>query len=668
MCKEPDDEGKELDADARRDALIETLRVSEARYRALVQAASDGVWVVDATAVAETNEGIQWWIDLTGQSAAEAGGWGWLEKVHPDDRQRVEALWTRAFQQGTSFEAEYRVLSKAGDYRNVMVRGGPVRGNDNAIREWVGMFTDVTERRRTEQALVRSDERFRVFMDNSPAAAAITDLDGRVLYVSEGFRRMFRLPPGEPVGQRLDDLFSTEIARSWLDAGCQAVLADAALEAVEPGIRADGTDGIFLTYRFPLHDVGETRLVGSIAADITELRRLEDQLRQVQKMEAVGQLARGVAHDFNNVLTVIQGFSDLVLAELPDRHELAEPVSEIKRAGERAAQLTGQLLAFSRKAVVRPVLLDLNAVVADAGNMLRRLVGEDIELTCVLEPKLWRVKADPVQIDQLLLNLVSNARDAMPTGGSLTLETRNALVGGQSAERRQPVPPGNYVSLSVTDTGCGMDPATMERIFEPFFTTKPPGKGTGMGLAAVYGIVQQLGGHIKVQSQPGIGTSFSLYLPPRYELVAEAPPAAAVAPAPRGQETVLLVEDDDSVRALSHKVLTRQGYVVLEANNGLEALRVSEGYTGRIDLVVTDVVMPHMSGLQLAERLRQARPTIKILFVSGYPDDALGAHGILDAGITLLQKPFMPSALANKVRSVLDSPGGPPMSDRGGQP
>jgi two-component system, cell cycle sensor histidine kinase and response regulator CckA len=632
----------------------ESLRVSEARYRALVEAASDAVWVVDANVAAEADQGIRWWVELTGQSAAEAKGWGWLQKVHPDDRQRVQDQWTLSLQRGSAYETEYRVLSRDGGYRNVLVRGVPVCGPDGAIREWVGMFTDVTDRRHTEQALLRSEERFRTFMDNSPAAASIVDLDGRVVYVSEGFRRLFRLPPGEPTGRTLFDLFSADIARSWIDAGCQAILADAPLEGIEPGVRADGTDGVFLTYRFPLHEDADTRLIGGVAADITELRRLEDQLRQVQKMEAVGQLARGVAHDFNNVLTVIQGFSDLVLSELPPDHELARPVSEIKRAGERAAQLTGQLLAFSRKAVVRPILLDLNAVVSASENMLRRLVGEDIDVSYVLEPKLWRVKADPIQIDQVLLNLVANARDAMPQGGSLTLETRNALVGGQAAERRQNLPAGNYVSLSVTDTGCGMEPATMDRIFEPFFTTKPPGKGTGMGLAAVYGIVQQLGGHIKVQSQPGIGTSFSIYLPPRLELVVEEPAAEELAPAPRGQETVLLVEDDDSVRALSQKVLVRQGYVVLEATNGIEALRVSEEHAGTIHVLVTDVVMPHMSGSQLAERLRQSRPSIKVLFVSGYPDEALGAHGVLDPSVTFLPKPFMPSALASKVRSVLD--------------
>ena len=635
---------------------VDRLRVSEARYRALVRAASDAVWIHNPSAdSAEASEGLAWWEALTGQPAAETDGWGWLAMVHPDDRDAVRERWTECRQSGTPYQSDYRLRTRDGSYRHFHVRGVPVREADGSISEWVGMFADETDRRQAEAALRRSQERFRAFMDNSPAAASIIDVDGCVLYVSEGFRRMFRLPPGEPVGRTLFDLFSTEIARAWLDASCQAMLSDEALEAIEPGIRADGTDGLFLTYRFPLRDTGEARLVGSVAADITELRRLEDQLRQVQKMEAVGQLARGVAHDFNNVLTVIQGFSDLMLKELPPGHDLTEPLAEIKKAGERAAQLTGQLLAFSRKAVVRPVVLDLNAVLSDAENMLRRLVGEDIELTTMLEPRLWRIKADPVQIDQVLLNFVSNARDAMPQGGGLTLETRNVHLGSQTAERRQTVPPGTYVSLSVTDTGCGMDPATMERIFEPFFTTKPPGKGTGMGLAAVYGIVQQLGGHIRVQSQPGIGTSFSIYLPPRHEHVAEPTSSGEVQPAPQGQETILLVEDDPAVRALSQKVLVRHGYLVLEASNGIEALRVSRGHAGKIDLIVTDVVMPHMSGPQLVEQLCRERPDVKILYVSGYPDDALGTHGVIDPNVTLLQKPFMPSALANKVRSVLDS-------------
>ena len=643
--------------DGRREELIETLRVSEERYRALVRASSDAVWFHDATlGILPTSDSSRWWEELTGQTPAEASVWGWLERLHPDDRPRVRETWTRSLQDGTPYEVSYQVQARDGLYRHVLVRATPIRNADGSIREWVGMFRDMTDRWLAEQALQQSEERFRAFMDNSPAAASIVDTQGRVVYASKAFVRTFMLPCPDPVGRTLFDLFSADIAQAWLDASSKALAARTAIEAIEPGVRADGTEGTFLTYRFPLHGSGDSQLIGSVAADITERRRLEEQLRQVHKMEAVGQLAGGVAHDFNNVLTVIQGFSDLVLAELPADHALVQPVSEIKRAGERAAELTGQLLAFSRKAVVRPTLLDLNAVVADAENLLRRLIGEDIDLTVILDPGLWRVEADPVQIDQLLLNLVSNARDAMPQGGSLTVDTRNVVVGvGEHVERRLPVPPGSYVCLSISDTGCGMDPAMMDRIFEPFFTTKEPGKGTGMGLAAVYGIVQQFGGHIKVESQPGAGASFAIYLPPRNEIVVDECSSSDTSPAPRGQETIILVEDDHSVRALSRQVLARHGYVVLEASNGAEAIRMCQQYPGTIDLLVSDVVMPLMSGLQVAQRLREMRPAIKMLFVSGYPDDALDAHGVLKAEITLLPKPFTPSALANKVRSVLDS-------------
>jgi two-component system, cell cycle sensor histidine kinase and response regulator CckA len=643
--------------DERHENLIDTLRVSEERYRALVRASSDAVWVHESTlGVLTTSDSSQWWEELTGQTPEAASVWGWLDCLHPDDRPHVRETWTRSLQDGTPYEVSYRVRARDGTYRHVLVRAVAIRHSDGSIREWVGMFRDLTDRLRAEQALVHSEERFRAFMDNSPVAASIIDTDGRVVYVSKMFLKTFPLPPGDPVGRTLFELFSSDIAQSWLDASCKALEAGHAIEGTEPGIRADGTEGTFLTYRFPLHGAANTQLIGSVAADITERRRLEDQLRQVHKMEAVGQLAGGVAHDFNNVLTVINGFSDLVLSELSSDHPLVPPVTEIRKAGERATELTSQLLAFSRKAVVRPTLLDLNAVVSDAENLLRRLVGEDIDLTSTLDPGLWKVEADPVQIDQLLLNLVSNARDAMPQGGTLTVETRNVVVEvASSIERRLPVPPGKYVCLSVTDTGCGMDPATIDRIFEPFFTTKEPGKGTGMGLAAVYGIVQQFNGHIKVQSQPGAGASFQIYLPPRYEVVSDEQPSSDSVPAPKGQETVILVEDDPAVRALSRQVLTRHGYVVLEAKDGSEAIRICQQYPGTIDLLVSDVVMPIMSGLQVAQRLRQMRPRLKTLFVSGYPDDALDAHGVLKAEITLLPKPFTPSALANKVRSVLDS-------------
>jgi CheY-like chemotaxis protein len=363
-----------------------------------------------------------------------------------------------------------------------------------------------------------------------------------------------------------------------------------------------------------------------------------------------------VAHDFNNLLTVIAGYSELILERLPDDEEVVRAVAEIRNAGARGMGITGQLLAFGRKAVIQPVTVDLNVAVAEDEAMLRRLIGEHIELTATYDPALWRVRADRIQIDQVLLNLAVNARDAMPQGGQLALTTRNVTVDAKGVDAIPGLRPGDYVRLSVTDTGCGMDEGTKVRVFEPFFTTKDAGRGTGMGLAVVYGIVQQSGGHINVTSQPNKGSTFDIYLPRCLDEVRDEEREQAAASIPTGRETVILVEDEDSVRGLAREILTRHGYTVLEATDGPDALKLCQRHTGSIDLLVTDVVMPRMSGLRLADRLRALRPQIKTLFISGYLDDVLGEFGASAGDITLLQKPFAASALARKVREVLDRP------------
>ncbi|HTU23282.1 MAG TPA: HDOD domain-containing protein [Gemmataceae bacterium] len=388
------------------------------------------------------------------------------------------------------------------------------------------------------------------------------------------------------------------------------------------------------------------------------LRRSEEQLRQAQKMEAIGQLAGGVAHDFNNLLTIISGYSDLLLNGLLGPQDAArEAVLEIRKAAERAATLTRQLLAFSRRQVLTPQVLVLNSVVQDMDKMLRRLICEDIQLTSHLADNLDPVKADPGQIEQVLLNLAVNARDAMPQGGRLTIETANVVLDETYTRSHPGLRPGPFVMLAVTDTGCGMDAATQARIFEPFFTTKGPGKGTGLGLATVYGIVKQSGGSIYVYSEVGHGTSFKVYLPRTDETLA--PPVRPAESTPLssragGQETLLIVEDDDSVRALTRTVLRGQSYHVVEAVDADEALRWVEEHTQPIHLLVTDVVMPGMSGRALAERLTALRPELKVLYVSGYTDDAVVRHGLLEAEIAFLQKPFTPASLARKVRELLD--------------
>jgi two-component system cell cycle sensor histidine kinase/response regulator CckA len=381
----------------------------------------------------------------------------------------------------------------------------------------------------------------------------------------------------------------------------------------------------------------------------TERETLKEQYLQSQKMEAIGQLAGGVAHDFNNLLTVILGYSELLLSGMGDADRRRDLVEQMKRAGERAAGLTRQLLAFSRRQVLAPRVLDLNAVVADLEKMLRRIIGEDVTLETNLQPGLGPVKADPGQIEQVLINLAVNARDAMPTGGQLVLETRNVELDEAS------VRPGPHVLLAVSDTGHGMTPEIQARIFEPFFTTKEKGRGTGLGLATVYGIVQQLGGHIAVSSAPSRGTTFQVYLPRTREAAAPGKPSRSTAPAPRGSETVLLVEDEDAVRSLARLVLRQAGYRVLEAPGGDEALRVVGRHQGPIHLLVTDVVMPGQDGRQVAERLLGSHPGLKVLFLSGYTDDVVVRHGILEDQVHFLAKPYSPAVLAQKVREVLDS-------------
>ncbi|MEZ5101303.1 MAG: ATP-binding protein [Thermoleophilia bacterium] len=389
--------------------------------------------------------------------------------------------------------------------------------------------------------------------------------------------------------------------------------------------------------------------------DLTDRRRLENELRQSQKMEAIGQLAGGVAHDFNNLLTAISGYTELLLLKLRDGDPGRRDAEEVRRAAQRAATLTQQLLAFSRRQMLRPRPLDLNAVIDGMDAMLRRLIGEHIELVSVPAQDLGQVSADPGQLEQVMLNLAVNARDAMPDGGKLVLETAKVTL-DKSQARRHGVEPGEYVVLAVSDTGCGMDDETRARIFEPFFTTKEQGKGTGLGLATVYGIVTQSGGAVGVESAPGAGSRFTVLLPRlAVELPAPAPEPTGTTEALRGTETVLLVEDEDIVRRLAHRVLSEHGYTVLEASYGDEAIQIAARHAGRIHLLVTDVVMPQMSGRELAAAVVRLRPDTRVLYMSGYTDSVFGSAGILDDRTWFLAKPFTPLALARKAREVLDA-------------
>ncbi len=403
------------------------------------------------------------------------------------------------------------------------------------------------------------------------------------------------------------------------------------------------------------------RMAANLAATAVENVELIDrerakaeQLRQSQKMEAVGQLAGGVAHDFNNLLTVITGYSEIGIRRMSTGDPLRKNMEEIKRAADRAASLTRQLLAFSRKQMFQTKVIDLNSVVADMNTLLRRLIGENIDLVSSLEPSLCKIKADPGQIEQVLMNLVVNARDAMPRGGKLTIKTSNAVL-DQTSKSLPSTKPGRFLMLTVSDTGVGMDAETRKRVFEPFFTTKEIGKGTGLGLATVYGIVKQSGGNIVVYSELGQGTTFKIYLPVADDFVTDDEEVKAPE-VPRGHGTILLVEDEELVRTLAREILETNGYEVVSAANGVEALRVCAGYEGHIDLLITDVVMPQMGGRELAERLVELRPSTKVLYMSGYTDDAIVMHGVLDDQMAFIQKPFSLDMFALKVRDMFDQP------------
>ena len=510
------------------------------------------------------------------------------------------------------------------------------------------------ERKRTEEQLHQSERKYRLLFETNPEPMWVYDFETlRILAVNEAGITRYGYSEAEFLALTIRDIRPVE-EQGRLD---QELARRPDEGAVRTGVRHRTKDGrvfeVDLVAR-PLEFAGRrARLV--LARDVTAQRHLEDQLRQSQKMEAVGQLAGGIAHDFNNLLTAILGSTQLLLQATPPGDVRREDVEEIRNAGLRAAELTRQLLAFSRRQVLAPKVLELNAVVANMDKMLRRLIGDDVELATALHAEAGAVNADPGQLEQVLLNLVVNARDAMPGGGRVLIETTRLLLRDELVERRHRLPPGDYVCLAVTDSGLGMDEATQAHLFEPFFTTKEVGKGTGLGLATVYGIVKQSGGYIWVYSEPGRGTTVKVYLP-RVPGAAEQPlPAPEPPPLRGGHETVLLVEDAAPVRTLARRSLEACGYRVLDAADGRSAIELSARHAGEIAVLVTDVVMPGMSGRELAERLAPARPAMKVLYTSGYTDDAMVRQGVLNAGVAFLQKPFVPDSLARKVREVLDS-------------
>ena len=509
------------------------------------------------------------------------------------------------------------------------------------------------ERKRTETSLRWLTHA----VDQSPASVIMTDTSGNIQYVNTRFTEITGYTLDEVRGENPRILKSGETPPETYRDLWTTLKQGKTWHGEILNRKKDGTLYWDAAWIAPLRDEsGRVTHYLATQEDVTERRSLEAQLRQAQKMEAVGRLAGGVAHDFNNILTTIFGYAELLAGDLPADSPAREDAEEIRKAAERAAGLTRQLLAFSRQQMLEPAVLHLNDLLRDFEKMLRRLVSEDIELRLLTAPDLGNVRADPGQIEQVIMNLVVNARDAMPTGGKLLIETANAELTDQYAELHQPVVPGEYVRLAVSDTGIGMDAQTQARAFEPFFTTKERGKGTGLGLSTVYGIVKQSGGYIWAYSERHRGTTFKVYLP-RVDAPADQLGRRDVTEGPlEGTETILLAEDDAMLRPLAKGLLERLGYTVLQAGDAREALSVAAAHEGEIHLLVSDVVMPGGSGRELADRLADVRPETRVLYVSGYTDEAIVHHGMLEPGIAFLHKPFTPGALARKIRQVLASP------------
>jgi len=637
------------DISVRKDA-EKHLAQMEGRYRGLLEAAPDAMVVVNQSGEivllnlqAERQFGYRR-DELIGQKVKDIIPEGFAERLIADGtRSAADAL---AQQMGTGIELLGR--RKDGSEFPIEIMLSPLDGVDGILI--TAAIRDITERKRREYDL----SCLAAVVESSHDAIIGLTSEGMILTWNSGAERIYGYSAAEAVGRPI--IFLSPPDRPVESP--QLLERVQRRETVEPfdtiRMKKDGTRLHISLTLAPIENAdGKVVGVSSVARNVTESKNLEEMLRQAQKMEAVGQLAGGVAHDFNNLLGVILGYTGLMLDRLSPDDSNRKGIEEIQKAGDRAALLTRQLLAFSRKQVLQPKVLDLNAVVVGTEKLLQRLIGEHIELRVVLNPALGRVIADSGQLEQIIMNLAVNARDAMPSGGKLTIETSNVDVDGEYAGLHPAKLPGPHVMLAVTDTGCGMDAKTRDRIFEPFFTTKEFGKGTGLGLSTVYGIVKQSGGSVWVYSEVGIGTTFKIYLP----CVSVVPEIASLGDKAEkiegGSQTILIVEDEAALLQVTHQSLEAVGYLILAAQNPAEAIRISESHMGPIHLMVTDVVMPGMNGAQLASHLSSPRPEMKVLYVSGYTDDTIVRHGVLEPGLAFLQKPFSPKTLARKVGEIL---------------
>jgi PAS domain S-box-containing protein len=585
----------------------------------------------------------------------------YLDIVHPEDRTRFQRTISMARHNTVPCHQVYRIVRADGQIRHVESRGYLFQ--DDISHSWkrVGFISDITSIVQAQGELAESRRLLRTVLDNIPIGVFWKDRESRYLGCNQRVADAFGFgSPAEMIG-KCDLEFpclKREEAEFFLQKDREVMEKNQSeIGIVEPATLANGRRVWLETSKVPMHDA-EGRVIGvmGIWQDVTEKKLLEDKLREKVKMEAIGRLAGGVAHDFNNLLTVINGYTDVLLSQTQSDDRRYEALTQIWKAGLCASGLTRQLLAFSRKSVLIPAIVNLNDLIWDMEKLLQPLLGEQIVLKVETAASLWPVRVDPTEMSQVIINLCINARDAMPEGGTLCIQTQNVELDDWYAVSVDEAKPGPHVCLSVSDTGIGMDESTLARIFEPFFTTKGPDKGTGLGLATVYGIVRQTGGHIQVKSQLGKGTRFDIYLP-RDDSATEpvrlqpAPEAAT----PKGRETVLLVEDEDGVRKLARLVLENSGYRVLEATNGPDALRLGSDTLNAVDLLITDVVMPNMTGPQLVREIVSVRPNLRVLYVSGYTDDELFRHGLSGKEAAFLHKPFTPTHLVQKVREILDA-------------
>jgi PAS domain S-box-containing protein len=629
------------------------LRLSQERFEALARVAPVGIYRTDRWGqVTWVNDR---WREITGFGPEEALGTAYLDVIHPDDLERFATGWSRGPGSPESYRIEMRLRRRDGTVAWVMNHVMADTGEDRIVRGSIGALVDITDRKRAEA----EQERLATLVEKSPDLVAIFGASGHLLYMNAAGRRLLGLGDIEDVQARSGLDFLAPEGRALIESTVVPAIQERGSWDGQFTLRRAGTgEGIVVAGRcFAIHGMadGERMRVAVVARDVTEekraeaaLRESEDQLRQAQRMEAVGRLAGGIAHDFNNLLTIILGQCEMLTVASAEDEAGRRNLDVIRDAADRAAGLTRQLLAFSRKQIMQPAVLDLNDVVRGVGSLLRRVIGEDIELSTVLGTSPGRVRADRSQLEQVIMNLAVNARDAMPHGGRLTIETLAERV---DHPREPGLPPGEYAVLRLADEGTGISADVRRHIFEPFFTTKGPGKGTGLGLATAYGIVQQHGGHIAVDSAVGRGTTFRVYLPVVTESVDVA--AAQGLSAPSGDETVLLVEDEADVRAVIRRLLTTLGYAVIEARGADEAVAQIEA-RGGVDLVLTDVVMPRRSGRALAEELWARWPGLPVIFMSGYTDEAVGHHGLVDAGALVIQKPFTRGDLGRAVRAALD--------------